>query len=203
MIQAQATDAGAQRLSASTVLSPVSLSQYVRSVAAVLNAFRHQRFSHACPMRFCQGSSNCSAQRLSASKVLSHVDRCYERRRRDLGAQRLSASMVLSLDRVAVRAAAILLVLNAFRHQRFSHRPDAWASVRCGIKVLNAFRHQRFSHSKIQAASLQRKSSAQRLSASKVLSQIAGEQSAGPRHGAQRLSASKVLSRIQLRLVAE
>ena len=162
------SDSGAQRLSASKVLSLRWPTVGGVERGGVLNAFRHQRFSHSRryvnPFRFV----TC-AQRLSASKVLSRLIRL--------------------LDRLLV------IVLNAFRHQRFSHayQPEddehsSMCSTPFGIKgsltivqrrqsvpmlsVLNAFRHQRFSHSVAHPVRFLTCRCAQRLSASKVLSRI-------------------------------
>ncbi len=113
-----------------------------RDVGSVLNAFRHQRFFHTRNRSmYCDRKG---AQRLSASKVLSRERSRAERR-----------------DRI---------VLNAFRHQRFFHIPT---HRDCGRRylVLNAFRHQRFFHCLFQPCPTFCGGCAQRLSASKVLSQ--------------------------------
>ena len=62
-----------------------------------------------------------------------------------------------------------MAVLNAFRHQRNSH-PGSCKAQRFASAVLNAFRHQRNSHYK-EANERKKVSCAQRLSASKELSQ--------------------------------
>ena len=108
------------------------------------------------------------AQRLSASKVLSRrVAQMPDDVERS--AQRLSASKVLSpanpicppsssakcstpfgikgsLTLVSPQSSRFLRVLNAFRHQRFSHFGCGRAGSIALQDVLNAFRHQRFSH---------------------------------------------------------
>src|SRR5215213_6888238 len=87
-----------------------------------LNAFRHQRYFHpvhCLPL----GPARSSAQRLSASKVLSpNFGRFFGARFES--AQRLSASKVLSPRAEACVPHSGWPVLNAFRHQRYFHPLD-------------------------------------------------------------------------------
>ena len=131
------------------------------STLQVLNAFRHQRESHAT-----RKAAACScAQRLSASKRIAHrIAACHgEFPRR---AQRLSAS-----KRIARRLA---LPIPAYRRK----------------SVLNAFRHQRESHPKSRSPA-SRATSAQRLSASKRIALRCDCGVCDHCFCAQRLSASK------------
>ncbi len=138
----------------------------------MLNAFRHQRFFHAFEFIFPYDPPLICAQRLSASKVLS-------------------------LERIGARNLSYGVVLNAFRHQRFFHavfdvvvdNEVLLCSTPFGIKgsftvkkegsfdycllVLNAFRHQRFFHELVVTIMNGVQDGAQRLSASKVLSRVA------------------------------
>ncbi len=107
----------------------------------VLNAFRHQRFFHARERGGLRAVR--SAQRLSASKVLSPLPPL-PILLGDLSAQRLSASKVLSLGHHSHEFCQ-QVVLNAFRHQRFFHW-HRWHRRLRHRRVLNAFRHQRFFH---------------------------------------------------------
>ena len=66
------------------------------------------------------------------------------KRRSRSGAQRLSASKRIALDKDATDKEA-KKVLNAFRHQRESHRRET-VKMLMVQGVLNAFRHQRESH---------------------------------------------------------
>ncbi len=107
----------------------------------VLNAFRHQRFFHARERGGLRAVR--SAQRLSASKVLSPLPPL-PILLGDLSAQRLSASKVLSLGHHSHEFCQ-QVVLNAFRHQRFFHQRNRTPHPQTP-PVLNAFRHQRFFH---------------------------------------------------------
>src|SRR5205085_8206394 len=107
-------------------------------------------------------------------------------------AQRLAASKVLSHRQRLVFLGDQVRVLNALRHQRYFHTSassETPNSRRCAqrlaaskvlsparrwrftkvAQVLNALRHQRYFHRR-RAASRTTRSSAQRLAASKVLS---------------------------------
>ncbi len=156
---------GAQRLSASKVLSPAARADSPRPPILVLNAFRHQRFFHiyihaACcfnsivlnafrHQRFFHGDQllkTCAILECSTPfgikgsftvnvSPLASVFNC---------AQRLSASKVLSrLSSFLYKL--IMIVLNAFRHQRFFHCTTEYLLDKL-VLVLNAFRHQRFFH---------------------------------------------------------
>ena len=88
----------AQRLSASQVLSLVFLRDPFR-LRAVLNAFRHHRYFHIC---------------MFSLRALAHS------------------------------------VLNAFRHHRYFHTLHLLCLLR-GVAVLNAFRHHRYFHIRISS----------------------------------------------------
>src|SRR5581483_1122799 len=117
-------------------------SRFIDSHNSVLNAFRHQRFSHQSvrPMSViecrCSTPFGIKGSLTSEASQLHFAKTC---------AQRLSASKVLS-PFYARCSNKNNLVLNAFRHQRFSH---------------STMRDRKPNH-------LRR--GAQRLSASKVLS---------------------------------
>ena len=83
------------------------------------------------------------AQRLSASSEFAHR-RLSQRRKMAECAQRLSASSEFALTAESPFF-PLLLVLNAFRHHRNSHRPKH-GSKEEARNVLNAFRHHRNSH---------------------------------------------------------
>ncbi len=157
------------------------------------------------------------AQRLSASKVLSLANAA-EYRTADNECSTPFGIKGTFTRGARVRTRRRARVLNAFRHQRYFHITGALYMLGYPLRVLNAFRHQRYFHARlipnVKASAwlcstpfgikgtFTRRSSArravacrcaQRLSASKVLSQT---KLRAPRQdrGAQRLSASKVLS---------
>ena len=154
--------------------------------SGVLNAFRHQRGSHYLSGAFIAVVDGCStpfgikegrtpyegagfyapgsAQRLSASKRVAPYSMVGVLPT-GLCAQRLSASKRVARGKNAAQRQR-LQVLNAFRHQRGSHRSIGVPFPGFEI-VLNAFRHQRGSH--LHAGLFLRPdlTRAQRLSASK------------------------------------
>ncbi len=138
----------------------------------VLNAFRHQRSFHIESPAL--GGGAFSAQRLSASKIISRIITNSSIQSIE-GAQRLSAS-----DAQRLSASKII-------------SPSAWSIFHAADKVLNAFRHQRSFHAEILGQT-DKRVSAQRLSASKIISRIITNSSIQSIEGAQRLSASKIIS---------
>ncbi len=108
-----------------------------------------------------------SAQRLSASKVLSRPEG-RTKHNKTTGAQRLSASKVLSQKDFTKIPNEVVGVLNAFRHQRFFHtnavplrNNSRMCSTPFGIKG---------SFTRLTLWTFAQACRAQRLSASKVLS---------------------------------
>ena len=109
----------------------------------VLNAFRHQRKTHLANLkREIQRLGSCSTPFGIRGKPTRGGCRLSASSGR---AQRLSASEENPRERNAPCAASVQPVLNAFRHQRKTHRPEQhrWDRSR---HVLNAFRHQRKTH---------------------------------------------------------
>ena len=126
----------------------------------VLNAFRHQRFNTSSQLRFCC-DSQC-AQRLSASEIQHSPNRM--RCSTVSCAQRLSASEIqhnLAITRTRWTQCAQRLSASEIQH-RFLRMAIAFSLV-----VLNAFRHQRF-NTLSRAARCSAKACAQRLSASEI-----------------------------------
>ena len=155
----------AQRLSASEVLAPGGDVHETLQTHAVLNAFRHLRFSHRwlrCPP---QPALSC-AQRLSASEVLAR-DRFGPVISTTLCAQRLSASEVLALEQVRRPCTGGPCAQRLSASEVLARIGDCAGHRR--PEVLNAFRHLRFSHFTPYALVPASKMCAQRLSASEVL----------------------------------
>ena len=96
-----------------------AIANFNQGAVGVLNAFRHQRGSHA-PRR---GLRPLRPRVLNAFR--------HQRGSHPLGVQQLQGHVG---------------VLNAFRHQRGSHLTSSAAIMSRPARVLNAFRHQRGSH---------------------------------------------------------
>ena len=88
----------------------------------------------------------------------------------------------------------ILIVLNAFRHHRLFHIRVLRNHVQ-NHHVLNAFRHHRLFHPTNAVRDANGKDSAQRLSASQIVSLRPSRNCRPPTNCAQRLSASQIVSR--------
>ena len=158
---------GAQRLSASKIMSHLPPRPGWMPIDRVLNAFRHQRSGHRCAGK---GTDELvfSAQRLSASKIRSPVTSA-SGEINATSAQRLSASKIRSplstpqpskTGTSAQRLSASKIRSRTIQVHNIAKQP-----------VLNAFRHQRSGHARL-SSSTSSTVGAQRLSASKIRSHI-------------------------------
>ncbi len=109
----------AQRLTASEVSTVASVAA-IGMARQVLNALRHQRYQqlHKMGNRFV--ANKCSTP--YGIRGINRDSKLGSMRMRTCGAQRLTASEV-STGRLRRGLDAILLVLNALRHQRYQQRP--------------------------------------------------------------------------------
>ena len=158
---------GAQRLSASRIISDRTPAGGRWSARSVLNAFRHHGSYRRGSTTTTRTSSSSSAQRLSASRIIS-VDAKMQRYEVMEGAQRLSASRIISGAAPAARRGCYRDVLNAFRHH------GSYRARRSCTPPRTATSAQRLSASRIISATScgcrSTTASAQRLSASRIIS---------------------------------
>ena len=128
---------GAQRLSASMVLSRLP-DEHVCARYRVLNAFRHQWFSHHCH-RQALVERPAGAQRLSASMVLSP---CIDRSTHLPALYECSTPFGINGSLTTDRESTLEFhsaVLNAFRHQWFSHLTANDLSIRLACRCSTPF----------------------------------------------------------------
>ena len=117
-------DESAQRLSASEIRHAQNYSVCYLTFN-VLNAFRHQRFDTHLQITLLQPLSQCSTP--FGIRDSTRVETCAKIDRVG-SAQRLSASEIRHV-RGGAKVAVIIIVLNAFRHQRFDTICPFWVAL--------------------------------------------------------------------------